>query len=153
MECATPKRAWLSRARAHHDEAGMGGIEVLPIGLLVLTVVSLIVISAWSVIDAKLATTGAAREATRTAVETFSFASGTAAGREAWKGHDRAETPTIAFAGELTRCGRISATVTAAIHPVNVPFLHSWGTIAVRSVHSELTDPYRNGRTGEASCN
>jgi Flp pilus assembly protein TadG len=148
----------LRRRRAHprqHREDGFGGIEVLPIGVLVITIVSFVVISAWSVIDAKLAATGAAREATRTAVEEFDFGAGKNAGLEAWHAQHRSETPNVNFVGDLSRCGRVTATVTAEIETVHVPILRSWGTITVRSVHSEVTDPYRNAGgalSGEADC-
>src|SRR3954453_7054427 len=51
-------------------EAGMvGGVEVLPFGLLVFVVGSLLIANAWAVVDAKLAVTDAAREAARSYVE------------------------------------------------------------------------------------
>jgi hypothetical protein len=155
MVCKRTNRVGQQRARLPHREDGFGGIEVLPIGVLVITVVSFVVISAWSVIDAKLAATGAAREATRTAVEEFDFSAGKRAGLDAWHAQKRSEKPDVTFSGELSRCGRITATVSAEIETVHVPILRSWGTITVRSVHSEVTDPYRNASgavSGEANC-
>jgi Flp pilus assembly protein TadG len=141
-----------SASRTRRSEAGMGGIEVLPIGVLVITIVSFVVISAWSVVDAKLAATAAAREAARTAVETYDRTAAKNAGRIAWAGHDRTESPNIEVNGSTARCGRIVVTVTADIETIKVPVIRSWGTITVKSVHSEVTDPYRNGNKGEATC-
>jgi hypothetical protein len=55
--------AWRDRLR---DEGGaVGGLEVLPFGLLIFVVGILLVVNAWAVVDAKLAAEAAAREAAR----------------------------------------------------------------------------------------
>src|SRR5439155_20334481 len=52
------------------DERGQAaGFEVLPFGLLVLVLGTLLVANAWEVIDAKIAVTASAREAARVFVE------------------------------------------------------------------------------------
>ena len=53
----------------NEDCGQVGGIEVLPFGLLVFIVGTLLVANAWAVVDAKLAVTSAAREAVRSYVE------------------------------------------------------------------------------------
>ena len=71
----------------------MGGIEVLPFGMLIFVVGTLLVANAWAVVDAKLAVDAAAREAARTFVEGDGRPAGDAAARrrrrEAIAGHGR----------------------------------------------------------------
>jgi membrane protein required for beta-lactamase induction len=76
------------------DESGqVGGIDGLVFGVLVFVFGTLVVTNAWGVIDAKLATTSAAREAARTYVEAASAGdagpAAEAAAREAILSHGR----------------------------------------------------------------
>ena len=57
------------RRRCADERGAVGGIEVLPLGMLVLVVGTLLVVNAWAVVDAKLAASAAAREAARAYVE------------------------------------------------------------------------------------
>ena len=57
------------RVRWRDDHGQVAGIEVLPFGLLTFVVGMLLVANAWGVVDAKMATTSAAREAVRAYVE------------------------------------------------------------------------------------
>jgi hypothetical protein len=118
----------------------------------VITVLTFIMIGAWNVIDAKLGTIGAAREAARTTVETFEPETGRTAGTAAWRATGRTSTLWIGVDGDVRRCGRLVVTARAEVRPVPLPLLRSWGTITVSSVHSEVVDPYRTGLDGEASC-
>ena len=145
-------RARLLGRQVSLDERGLGGVEVLPIGVLVMTVVTIVVMMAWTVIDAKFGATAAAREGARTAVETFDVgAARTAAGR-AWRDHGQQTPLGIDISGELTRCGRITVTATAVVAAIPVPVLRGWSSTPVRSVHSEVVDPYRSGLASEATC-
>ena len=83
------RRGALARRRGQ-----VGGIEVLPFGLLTFVVGTLLVANAWGVVDAKLAVTSAAREAVRAYVEapdqaSTALAVADAAAREAVAGHGR----------------------------------------------------------------
>ncbi|MEY2465047.1 MAG: hypothetical protein QOH64_3185, partial [Acidimicrobiaceae bacterium] len=76
------------------DEHGqVAGVEALPFGVLLFVVGALLVANAWAVIDAKMATDSAAREAARTYVEAETHEAGlldaTAAAREAIAGQGR----------------------------------------------------------------
>jgi hypothetical protein len=133
-------------------ERGIGGVEVLPIGLLVITILTFMIIGAWNVIDAKMGTIGAAREAARTTVETFEIESGRTAGTAAWRASGRTSKLEIVVQGDVRRCGRLLVTATAEVAPVPLPLLESWGTLTVSSIHSEVVDPYRSGLEGEALC-
>jgi hypothetical protein len=153
-EGSSPCRGFISVTGRHrHTESGFGGVEVLPIGLLVMTIVTFVVLGAWKVIDAKVAVGSAATEAARTAVETFDSGKAERAGKAAWVGHGKAEEQLTVFVeGAVNRCGRITAVATSTVQPIRFPILSSWTTITVTSRHSALVDPYRNDLTGEAVC-
>ena len=55
----------VERASAAETSPGRRGMEVIPFGLLTFVVGALLVANAWAVIDAKMAVSAAAREATR----------------------------------------------------------------------------------------
>jgi hypothetical protein len=142
------------------DEAGfVGGIESIPFGLLVFVVGALLVANAWAVVDAKLATLSAAREAARTYVETVT---GGDAGRatvaarqaavEAIEGHGR-DPETMGFgmnpAGAVARCERVQVTVTYRVPALTVPIVGGFGEgFTVRATESEIIDPFRNDVAG-----
>ena len=52
-------------SRRGGDRGQAGGMEVLPLGFLVLVSVTLVIANAWGVIDARMAVSAAAREAVR----------------------------------------------------------------------------------------
>ena len=68
------------------DHGQVAGIEVLPFGLLTFVVGMLLVANAWGVVDAKMATTSAAREAVRAYVEASDADAAVAAADEAAAG-------------------------------------------------------------------
>ena len=55
--------------RLRGDQGQVGGIEVIPFGILTFVIAMLVIANAWGVVDARLSTTSAAREAVRTFVE------------------------------------------------------------------------------------
>jgi hypothetical protein len=142
------------------DESGqVGGIEGLVFGVLVFVFGTLVVTNAWGVIDAKLATTSAAREAARTYVEALSAGdagpAAEAAAREAILSHGRRwERTTLApVEGVFGRCERITIEVAYDVPLIAIPLLGQAGNgITVTSRHSEVVDPYRSGLAGTAAC-
>jgi hypothetical protein len=137
----------------------VGGIEALPFGLLIFVAGSLLIANAWAVVDAKLATDAAARQAARTFVEAtdeqLAFDAAAEAGRAAIAGHGRdpdraAITPVGAFG--LARCDRATFEATYEVPALSIPLIGGYGTapFAVRSSHSEIVDPFRSGLDGEA---
>ncbi|HET7489153.1 MAG TPA: hypothetical protein VFJ85_14575 [Acidimicrobiales bacterium] len=141
------------------EEGQAGGIEGVVFGVLVFVLGTTLVINAWGVIDAKLATTSAAREAARTYVESTSADQGQAdaeaAAREAIKaqGRDPNRGHYPAPKGAFARCSRITYKVTYDVPLIAVPVLGQTGHgITVSSEHSEVVDPYRAGLPGEAAC-
>lgn len=145
--------------RCRGDRGQVGGIEALPFGLLIFVAGSLLIANAWAVVDAKLATDAAARQAARTFVEAtdehMAFDAAVEAGRAAIAGHgrdpERAEVRPVGAFG-LARCERATFEATYEVPALSIPFIGGYGTapFAVRSSHSEIVDPFRSGLDGEA---
>jgi hypothetical protein len=144
------------------DRGQIAGIEVLPFGVLVFVVGSLLVANAWAVIDAKLAVAAAAREAARTYVETASddpraaSASAFAAARDAIAGHgrdpDRLQL-TIEPGTSVARCRRVVIHAAYVVPAVTLPWIGGFGSgITANARNSELVDPFRDGVAGTARC-
>jgi hypothetical protein len=142
------------------DERGqVGGIEVLPLGALVLVVGTLLVANAWAVVDAKLATSAAAREAARAYVEAPS-------GTQAWPAAEEAASSTVAgygrdpdqlvleqTSGRFGRCRRVAFEASYQVPALTLPWIGGFEHgFTVRARHSEIVDPYRSGLDGAAAC-
>ncbi len=146
-------------SRRRGERGAIGGIEVLPFGLLIFVVGTLIVANAWAVIDAKLAVEQAAREATRTYVEADAATAGPAAdaaARAALAGGGR-DPSLLAVSGgapAYERCAVATFTTSYSVPLVNLPFLGGWGGdgITVVGRHRELVDPYRSGLGRAGGC-
>ncbi|MGH9289543.1 MAG: hypothetical protein ACRD0V_14840 [Acidimicrobiales bacterium] len=157
--------------RSGDDHGQVGGIEVLPFGLLVFVVGTLLVANAWAVIDAKLAVDAAARQATRHFVEADVPAAGDfgdaeaealRAGYEALAAHGRARSrSTVELTGlespdgqaGFTRCARATFTASYDVPVLELPWIGGFGSgLDVTSRHSELIDPYRDGVPGSAEA-
>lgn len=148
-------RRLLTRLAA--DDGVVGGVEMLPFGVLVFVVGTLITVNAWGVVDAKMTVATAAREAVRAYVEappdedaealarSAAYDTMTAMGRTA-------RTPAVALTGDLARCTRITATVAYRIPALRLPWVGGIGAFTARSSATELVDPLRSGLTGEATC-
>lgn len=130
-------------------------------GVLIFVLGTLVIANAWGVVDAKLAASSAAREATRTFVEsrqpTVDQAEGEAerAAREVIVGYGRsvARSSVQRESGGLVRCERVTFLVTYVVPLVSVPLLGRYGTgFAVRARHSEIVDPFRSGLKSTGSC-
>ena len=144
-------------AQRRSDERGqLAGIEMLPLGVLVFAVGVLFFGQLWAVIEAKSATESAAREATRTFVESQVDAGAaeqrarsaaldvlTAAGRDSGRATVRANGPLV-----LERCAPVTFEVTYSVPVVRLGFV-DWGNgFEVTSSHTEIVDPYRDALDG-----
>ena len=138
------------------DEAGVvGGLEVIPFGMLVFVVGTLLVANAWGVIDAKLAASAAAREAARTFVESdagttdAAWAEARRAADEALAGHGRdPQRADVHPLGSLRfeRCARATVEVSYVVPAIALPWIGGFGDgITASARHSEIVDPYRDG--------
>jgi hypothetical protein len=145
----------------------MGGVEMLPFGVLVFVIGTLLVANAWAVVDARMATDAAAREATRRYVEAevtgadegaSAEADAVAAGLAALESFGRdpeAATVTLTAlsspSGGFSRCARVTFTATYRVPALTLPWVGGYGRgFTVTSTHSELVDPYRSGVPGSA---
>lgn len=147
-------------SRQRPDEAGFaGGLDGLVFGLLIFVVGTLIVASAWGVVDTKMATGTAATDAARTYVEADNATDAAAGARVAADdvlaglGRDPARGSVVLAGGLFGRCQRVTIRVSYPSPLVVLPFVGRVGRgLEVASSHSELVDPYRAGLPGTATC-
>ena len=145
--------------RLHRDEGFAAGGEMLAFGVLVFVIGTLMILSAWQVVDAKFAAASAAREATRVYVESAGGADdarrqATAVAMEALTAHglSTANVREFSLDGPLERCARVRARVVYRVPGLVLPWVSGVGTVDVRADHSEIVDPLRSGVEGEANC-
>lgn len=159
---ARPERPVPGRARPGDDRGQVGGIEVLPFGMLIFVIGSLLIANAWGVVDAKLAVTSAAREAVRVYVEApdagTALTDADAAARTAIAGHGRngaRATVEVRHADDrpFARCTRATVVVHYPVPALSLPWVGGYGeAFDVIARQSEIVDPYRSGLPGEARC-
>jgi hypothetical protein len=137
-------------------ESGQAGAEVLFFAFVILLSLTLVIVNAWAVIDAKFMVTGSAREGAHAYIESAdqdtarsaAVRSADAAITRAGGRLDRRVATQVD--GFFERCGRVTVTVRYRIPSVRVPALgFSLGTREVSSSHTEIVDPYRSGLAGE----
>ncbi|MEE9416609.1 MAG: hypothetical protein V3V01_15095 [Acidimicrobiales bacterium] len=137
----------------------VGGFEAIPFGILTFVVGALVIVNAWAVIDAKLAVTAASREGVRVFVESDEAkAGGLASSRaaEALNAYGRSDgrenIGAVTASSGFSRCSRVSMEVSYTVPAIALPWIGGFGdSITVRSVHSEIIDPYRDG-VPEGGC-
>lgn len=144
-------------SRRVRDERGqLASIEFLPFGILIFVLGVLFFGQIWAVLDAKAASEAAAREATHAFVHGFDPTTAQAAAIAAANdsiqinGRDPGRA-TVASTGPLSleRCARVGFEVSYSVPIIRAPLLPAWGGgFTVRSEHSEIVDPYRDGLTG-----
>ncbi len=147
-----------TRSRWRGERGQVGGFEVLPFGLLLFVSALLVITNAWAVIDAKLAASSAAREATRAYAESTSASDANASIEQrahealAAYGRDGDRVGIRVDAEPFGRCARITIEVSYRVPALTVPFIGGFGSgITARSTHSEIVDPYRSG-LAEGGC-
>ena len=145
------------------DDAGqMGGIEVIPFGMLIFVVGTLLVAQAWAVVDVKLAVDAAAREGVRTFVEApdeaTALADSDVAAREAITGHGREADRLVVEAPDyggatFARCAPVTLTVRYPVPALTLPWIGGVGDgFVVGASHAEIIDPYRSGLGADGGC-
>ena len=139
------------RRRLVPDEGGQVGLE-LPFGLLTFVVGALLIANAWAVIDAKIAVSAAAREATRAFVEApvdgDPLAAADAAARSAIQGagRDPAQLVLTPLEATFARCETVRFEASYQIPAVRVPWVGGFGSgFTATARHAEVVDPYRTG--------
>jgi hypothetical protein len=144
------------------DRGQVGGIEVLPFGVLVFVVGALLITNAWGVIDAEVAADAAARQAVRTYVEAPDAATAAARARlvaaDTLAGHGRrSDLMTLrierADGAPFARCVAVSVEVDYPVPALRLPWVGGYGhAFDVTGRQTELIDPYRSGVPGQATC-
>jgi hypothetical protein len=142
--------------RLRRDESGqLAGIEAVPFGLLTFVVGTLLVANAWAVVDAKMAVTAAAREATRAYVEAPAdadpLALADAAARSAVQGagRDPAQLVVTPLEATFARCQTVRFEASYRIPAIRLPWLGGFGAgFTATARHAEIVDPYRTGLSG-----
>lgn len=149
----------MARVDWRSERGVVGGFEAIPFGVLVFVIGTLVIVNAWAVVDAKLAVTTASREGVRVFVESDESEAGaraTARAAEALTAYGRsdgrAEIGSVSADEGFSRCSRVSLEVSYTVPAIAVPWIGGFGdSITVRSVHSEIIDPYRDG-VPEGGC-
>jgi hypothetical protein len=138
--------------RVRRSEAGQAGMEVIPFGLLTFVVGALVVANAWAVIDAKMAVSAAAREATRAFVEApvdgdpLALADAAARSAIAAAGRDPAKLVLTPVEAVFARCETVRYEASYQIPAVQVPWVGGFGAgFTATARHAEVVDPYRSG--------
>ncbi len=160
----SPSRAGRSPrcTRLTGDAGQVGGIEVLPFGVLIFVVGTLLIVNAWGVVDAEVAADAAARQAVRTYVEAPDDATGQAQARAVaaatLAGHGRRPDLMVLSIhrrddAPFARCVPVTVEVDYPVPAIRLPFIGGYGhAFDVRARHTERLDPYRSGVPGQATC-
>ena len=139
----------------HHrrrcERGAIGGLEMLPLGFLVFVVSSIMILNAWTAVDAWLAVSTASREGARIYVESDpdeAWPRAQARIGEVMADYGRAgravapRPPTVDF----ERCAVVTVQVGYDLAFINLPFLDGFGSLTtIEASHSERIDPYRSG--------
>ena len=146
-------------AGAGRESGVVGGVEILPFGLLVFVSGALIAVNGWAVVDARLAVAASAREAGRAYVESTDPAraeeAAWSAARDAIRGggRDPDRLGLRADATGLSRCLVVTHEASYRVPTISVPFVGSWGHgILVRARHRDVVDPFASGLPGDGDC-
>lgn len=144
------------------DRGQVGGIEVIPFGVLTFVLATLLLANAWGAVDAQLAVTSAARESVRAFVESPDESTATAraitaaATTVAAHGRDPVNTSVeLHYLDGTTwaRCRRVTATVRHPMPALSIPVLGGFGhAFDVVSTQTEVIDPFRGGIEGASAC-
>jgi hypothetical protein len=156
-----PRRAAGHAVRAERDAGQVGGIEVLPLAVLVFVIGTLLVANAWAVVDAKAAAGTAAREAARAYAESpaglpadaaWARAEASAMAAFAAAGKDPAAGTVAPVVGgaSVSRCARIVVETSYRVPALTVPWVGGLGDgLVVRARHAARVDPFRSGLDGD----
>lgn len=134
----------------------VAGAEALAFGVLIFVIGTLVVVAGWSVVDAKLATSAAAREAVRAVVRAPADATtheleqrAVLAAHQAVAAHGHVPADTALTVDDpplaLERCREVTIAVHVEVRSVLVPGFVDTARWTVSSRHQQLVDPYRSG--------
>lgn len=149
------------RAVKRGEEGQVGGVEGLVFGVLIFVLGTLVVANAWGVVDAKMAAGSAAREATRSFVESdassaeAAFAEAEAVARRTVEGYGRDPDKLVVTPEtvSLRRCARVTLSTSYPVPLISLPIFGARGHgFTATGRHSEIVDPYRAGLADRSAC-
>jgi len=139
-------------ARLRDERGVVAGSDMLLFGFLAFVLSSLVIVNVWTVIDASLAVSSAAREGARTYVESdpnTAWADARTAIDDVMSDYgrtNRAVTPNPPAIAAYERCVVVTITVEYDVALINLPLFGDFGSLTrVDASHSERIDPYRSG--------
>ena len=144
-----------------NDAGFVGGWEVVPFGLLIFVVGSLLLVNIWAVVDARLAVGDAAREGARTFVHADSEAQGRSDATKAvlqtleGRGRDtsRVRVDPIDLQPGFVRCAQVTVHVQTVVPAIVLPFVGGFGHgFTVEGSQREIIDPFRAGVPAASVC-
>ena len=144
-----------------NEDGQVGGVEGLVFGVLVFVLGTLLVANAWGVVDAKVAAGSAAREATRSFVESdattvdVALAEAEDVARRTVEGYGRdpAKLEVTPEQASLRRCARVTIRAEYPVPLIRIPLLGAHGEgFTATGRHSEIVDPYRAGLDDRSAC-
>lgn len=145
--------------RAGAEDGAVGGLEVLPFGLLVFVAGMLLVLNAWAVVDAKLTAEAAAREGARAFVEAPDATSAPRSAREAAEqatagvGRDPRRLHVDLTGATFRRCGVVTVRTSYTVPALTIPFVGGFAEgITVHGRHRESLDAFRAGLGADQAC-
>jgi hypothetical protein len=148
----------VSRRSTSTESGFVAGGEALIFGMLIFVLGTIVVLNAWTVLDARFAASAAAREAVRAVVEAPIGAdldqAAIAAAGMAFEGHGRDPADLeVIWAGATedpvqARCAEIRFRVETQVDVLVVPRFGTRSAFRVSAVHAELIEPYRSGLEG-----
>jgi len=146
-------------AGRHGERGAVAGLEGVMFALLVLVTGTVLVSSAWSVLQVRRTLDGAAREYLRAYTEadgpTEATESGSRAARAVLEGERprRGATAVSVDPPDQSRfgpCDPATVSLSEVIPAMRLPFVGSTGEVRVRVTHTELVDAHREMRTGSS---
>jgi hypothetical protein len=136
-------------------ERGMvAGLDGLLFGSLVLLAGTILVVSAWSVLETRRALDGAAREYLRAYTESPDPVAATAAGDRAARDSLQGDGVTLPVTvdapdpGRFGPCAMSTVELSTVVPAARLPFVGEFGETQVRVAHTEMVDAHREVVSG-----
>lgn len=147
--------------RRRDDSGQAGGWEIIPFGVLIFVVGTLLIVNAWAVVDARQSAGDAAREGARAFVHESGEAAARTAARDAvFSSVDGRGTPRhrvdmaqIELDPSFERCAHVLVTVHQQVPAISLPFIGGFGhAFTVTGSQDELIDPFRADLPEASAC-
>ncbi len=151
----------MSAQRVRDDAGQVGGWEVIPFGILIFVVGSLLLVNVWAVVDARIAAGDAAREGAQAFVHESSESAARRAARSAvtrsLSGHgigaSRTLVEPVQVVPRFERCAHVTVVVHISVRAIVLPYVGGFGhPFTATGTQHELVDPFRADLPPESDC-